>query len=93
MATKNHKVELSTFRKWGKCDIIGYKTIKENDRTFVNFVWHKVCAEHKEQLQLSLKGNAKILAVAFANGTSNTNSYTKRLFTFKHFPSKYELLF
>ena len=45
--SKGNNVDLVTFKKWGKDDIIGYKTVSVENREFVNFVWCKVCARNK----------------------------------------------
>ena len=47
MAAKSDKIELSTFQKCGKSEVAGYKTADENEETFVNFIWCKLCAKHK----------------------------------------------
>ena len=46
MAAKGNKIELSTFQKYGKSDIIGYKAEHDNERMFVTFIWCK----HKETI-------------------------------------------
>lgn len=47
---KGSKVDLLTFKKWGKDNVIGYKVEKVNGRELVNFVWCKVCARNKDAL-------------------------------------------
>ena len=47
---KGSKVDLLTFKKWGKDGVIGYETVSIDNREFVNFVWCKVCARSKDAL-------------------------------------------
>ena len=49
-AEKGSKVDLLTFKEWGKDGVIGYKTVNIDHREFVNFVWCKVCARNKDAL-------------------------------------------
>ena len=49
-AGKGSKVDLLTFKEWGKDGVIGYKTVNIDHREFVNFVWCKVCARNKDAL-------------------------------------------
>ena len=39
MAAKSNKIELSTFQKYDKSEVAGYKTVDDNEKTFVNFIW------------------------------------------------------
>ena len=48
MAAKGKQIALSTLQNYGKSEIIGYKTVDKNGKTFVNFIWCKQCAKHKE---------------------------------------------
>ena len=50
MAAKGNKIELSTFQKYGKLEITGYKTEDENEKIFINVIWCKLCAGHKEAI-------------------------------------------
>ncbi len=77
MAAKGNKIEISTFRKYGKSDIIGYKTVDENGKTYVNFIWCKLCAKHKEAIlsDPTLKGSVKASAKAFSEGTNVVTKY------------------
>ena len=45
--SKGNAVDMATFLKWGKEEVIGYKTEEVNDKKVVNFVWCKVCARYK----------------------------------------------
>ena len=58
---KGNSVELGTFKNWGH-NLIGYKTIQNKEKTYVNFVWCKVCAKHKNALKSNpaCQGQAKI---------------------------------
>ena len=49
-AGKGSKVDLLTFKEWGKDGVIGYKTVNIDHREFVNFMWRKVCARNKDAL-------------------------------------------
>ena len=64
---KGNSVELKTFKSYGVENILGYKTEEKNGRTFVNFIWCKVCARNKEGFKKhpKLKGNTKTSAMAF----------------------------
>ena len=62
---KGHRVDVLTFRGWGKENIIGCKKEEENGRTYVNFVWCKVCARHKNQILSAVKGSARKAKLAF----------------------------
>ncbi len=70
--SKGSKIDLNTFNKWGKDNVIGYKTIEENGRTYVNFVWCKVCAGNKDSLlsHSNCKGAVKRALNAYINGTT-----------------------
>ena len=82
-ATKGNAVKLSTFKSWGKSDIIGHKTIKENECDYVNFVWCRVCARNKDFLlqDPSCKGEMKIAVLSYVNGTNfvTKHSVTRHL--------------
>ena len=75
-SSKGSSVELSTFLRYQSSDVLGYKTLEKDGKTLVNFVWCKVCAKFKTQIQSSssVKGSAKTASLAFINGT---NSVTK----------------
>ena len=77
MATKGKRIEFSTVQKYGKSEIIGYKTEDENGKTFVNFIWCKLCAKHKETILANpaLKGSIKASVKAFVDGTNVVTKY------------------
>ena len=74
MATgsKGNKVDFNTFKKWGKDNIIGYKTIEEGGQKFVNFVWCKVCTRNKDSIfaHPNCKGPIKTAIKAYTGGTN-----------------------
>lgn len=72
---KGNKVELTTFKSWGKENIIGFKTVKENARCMVNFIWCKVCERYKTEITIRLKGTARKSALAFIQGTNVVAKY------------------
>ena len=74
--SKDNKVDFNTFKKWGKDNIIGYKTIEEGVRKFVNFVWCKVCTHNKDSYHKrfyfcgrNCKGSIKTAIKAYTDGT------------------------
>ena len=69
---KGSKVDLLTFKKWGKDGVIGYKTVSIDNREFVNFVWCKVCARNKDALlhHPNCKGPVKKAIQAYVDGTN-----------------------
>ena len=76
MEPKGNSIELSTFLKYGLIEVIGHKTVETGGKTLLNYVWCKVSAKFKTQIESSsnVKGSAKTSALAFTNGT---NSVTK----------------
>ena len=70
--TKGHQVKLFTFQQWGVSDVIGYKTLENCGQIMVNFIWWKVCAEHKDMLSAhpKIRGQVKASSKAFTEGTS-----------------------
>ena len=76
MEPKGNSIELRTFLKYGLNEIIGHKTVETGDKTLVNYVWCKVCAKFKTQIESSsnIEGSAETSALAFINCT---NSVTK----------------
>ena len=77
MATnKGNKVELTTFKKWGKTDIIGSEIEEKDGKTFVVKVWCKLCGKHSNKIQKrpECRGSIKTSIQAFIKGT---NSVTK----------------
>ena len=77
---KGNSLLLSTFLSYKLTDIIGHKTINKDGKVLVNFVWCKLCAKHKNQLQnSSVKGSAKTSALAFIDGTSSVTKHQVRI--------------
>ena len=76
MEPKGNSIELSTFLKYGLTEVISHKTVETGGKTLVRYVWCKVCAKFKTQIESSsnVKVSAKTSALAFINGT---NSVTK----------------
>ena len=76
MEPKGNSIELSTFLKHGLTEVIIHKTMETGGKTLVNYVWCKVCAKFRTQIESSLnvEGGAKT-ALVFINGT---NSVTKQ---------------
>ena len=69
--TSGLSVELQTFERYGKSAIIGHKTSERDGKIFVNQIWCKLCAKHK-QIILSnpaCKGSARTALEAYINGT------------------------
>ena len=73
---KGNRVELGTFKSWGKEGIIGYKTEESNSKIYVNFIWCKVCAKYKSQIVSAVKGSAQAAALSFINGTNFVSKHT-----------------
>ena len=71
MAGKGNKIELSTFEKYGKSEIIGYKRVEASGNTLVNFIWCKLCVKHKDSTlaERTLRGSVKASSKAFIEGT------------------------
>ena len=71
-------VELRTFEKYGKSSVIGHKTIEKDNKTFVNFVWCKLCTKHKVVIlsNPSCKGSARIAVQSYINGTNFVSKWT-----------------
>ena len=74
---KGNSVELGTFKNWGH-NLIGYKTIQKKEKTYVNFVWCKVCAKHKNALKSNpaCQGQAKIALQKYIEGTNFVSKHT-----------------
>ena len=51
MEPKGNSIELSTFLKYGLTKVIGHKTVEAGGKTLVNYVWCKVCAKFKTQIE------------------------------------------
>ena len=62
--------ELGTFLSWGKEEIIGYGNFEQQGKPYVNKIWCKICARHKDIILPKLKEATKKSAEAFADGTN-----------------------
>ena len=71
-----NKIEFSSFQKYGKSEIIGYKTVDEKAKRLLNLLC-KLCAKHKETILAdpTLKGSVKASAKAFIDGTNVVTKY------------------
>ena len=60
-SNKGNMVTLQTFEGYQTNNVIGYKTIKIDEKTMVNFAWCKLCAKHENTIYNNpkCKGNAK----------------------------------
>ena len=75
MSSKNNRVTLATYLKWGKDNNVLCKKIIEEDGTkFVVKIWCNVCDKYKLETLRELKGSAKTAALAFLDGTENVKS-------------------
>lgn len=70
--SKGSKIDINTFKKWGKENVIGYRTAEENGRTYVTFAWCKVCSRNKDALFVhpNCKGSVKNALKAYVEGTN-----------------------
>ena len=77
MNPKGNQANLQTFMKYGKSDIIGFKTTQDNGKTMVNFIWCKVCERNKDAIlrDPSIKGKVKESARAYIDGTNMVKKY------------------
>ena len=77
MEPKGNLIELSRFLKYGLTEVIGHKTVETGGKTLVNYVWCKVCAKFKTQIESSsnIKGCAKASALVFINGTNSVSEH------------------
>ena len=62
--------ELGAFLSWRKEEIIVYGTFEQQGKQYVNKIWCKICARHKDIILSKLKGAAKKSAEAFTDGTN-----------------------
>ena len=78
MALKGNRVALSTFKGWGKEEIIGYKTENEDGKCFVNFVYCKVCTRNKGAISShpTCKGEARKAMLSYVEGTKFVSKHT-----------------
>ena len=69
--------ELSMFLKYGLTEVISHKTVETGCKTLVNYVWCKVCAKFKTQIESSsnVTGSGKTSALAFISGTNSVMKY------------------
>ena len=75
--TKGNTVALQTFLSYEIASDIGYKTFEKDGAQHVNFIWCKVCAKYKNEIQNTskLRGQAKTSVKAFINGTNAVTKY------------------
>ena len=76
---KGRTIEEFTFKKYkfeGN-QHIGHKSVEVEGKDFVNFVWCKLCAKHKNVIISipSIKGNAKKSVLTYMNGTNVVNKF------------------
>ena len=76
MEPKSNSIELSKFLKYSLTEVIGHKTVETGGKTLVYYIWCKVFAKFKTQIESpsNVKGSVKTSSLAFINGT---NSVTK----------------
>ena len=48
---KGNSVELKTFKSHGVDEILGFKAEEKDGRTYVNYIWCKVCARNEEGIK------------------------------------------
>ena len=62
---KGNSVELKTFKSYGVDEILGLKMEEKDGRTYVNFIWCKICTKNEEGIKKlpKLRGNTKMLAI------------------------------
>ena len=68
--SKGQAIELSTFRKYCKDEIIGSKTEERNGKTMVVSIWCKLCSKHKNVILSNplCKGSARKAIESYVNG-------------------------
>ena len=74
-----NKVKLQEFKSWN-FEEFGFKILKENGISYVNYVWCKICAKNKEcinKFPLS-KAHLKMLR-NFTDGTNYVTKYMVRI--------------
>ena len=83
MEPKGNSIELSTFLKYGLTEVISHKTAEAGGKILVNYVWCKVCAKFKTQIESSsnVKVSAKTSALAFINGTNSVTKHQVWIFS------------
>ena len=53
MEPKGNSIKLSTFLKYGLTEVISHTTVVTGGKTLVNYVWCKVYAKFKTQIESS----------------------------------------
>ena len=54
--------ELGTFLLWGKGEIIRTGTFEQQGKKYVNKIWCKICARHKDIILPKIKRSCKKVA-------------------------------
>ena len=74
---KGNKIELVTFKKWGKAGVIGHEVQEINGKSYVTKVWCKICAKHSNAIRECsfFRGSAKASLNAFISGTTAVTKY------------------
>ena len=67
-----NKVKLQAFKSWN-FEEFGFKILKENGISYVNYVRCKICAKNKQVP--SVKGESKNVADVFTDGTNYVTKY------------------
>ena len=73
--SKGQAIELSTFRKYRKHEVIGSKTEKSNGKTMMVSIWFKL-SKHKSVILSNplCKGSARKAIESYVNGTNFNSS-------------------
>ena len=89
-AGSTHSVELSTFKSWGKENVIGYEVETINDKHQVTKVWCKLCRRHSKDIQShpTCKGPARKAMLAYVDGTA----YVAKCNVMRHLSGKAHLI-
>ena len=74
--SKGQAIELSTFCKYRKNEVIGSKTEKSNGKTMMVSIWFKLCSKHKSVILSNplCKGSARKAIESYVNGTNFDSS-------------------
>ena len=77
-APKGNRVKVSTFRSWGKEDILGFKTEEKDGVIYVVYIWCKICARNSNAILNHPKctGEAKKSMKAFIDGTNGVTKHS-----------------
>ena len=75
-----NKVKLQAFKSWN-FEEFGFKILKENGISYVNYVWRKICAKNKEckKQDPSVKCASKNVANIFIDGTNCVTKHTVKI--------------